>query len=322
MRPVDRGVGRRWHHSGVVAEAGAAPSAAGSRCDPRAPRMLLGYQVTDRRRRSPCSTGSVSPIGEAATTSIEVEVPGYRVDIDREVDLIEEVARMQGYDRIGSTVLSAGQAGGEPAGIPCSVGASGTPWSVQACGRFVCCRSPPRTISRSPGTRTPIAVANPLQADERVPAHAADCRDCSARWLANQARGSEAVAIFEIGIVFRLGRPCGGATRRSRSPCAAPRVKGGPANAGTFDVLDATGVLEALMAELAIAGLVAGRCRERPVPPGPFRRRPRGRASASAWWARSHPGIAADLELAGPRRGRRAGGACAPRRDDEGVRVP
>src|SRR5206468_726630 len=45
---------------------------------------------------------------------VEVEVPGYRVDLDREVDLIEEVARIRGYDRIGSTVPGIRQSGGLP----------------------------------------------------------------------------------------------------------------------------------------------------------------------------------------------------------------
>src|SRR5688500_20143931 len=35
---------------------------------------------------------------------VEVEVPGYRVDIEREVDLIEEVVRIQGYDRVGARI--------------------------------------------------------------------------------------------------------------------------------------------------------------------------------------------------------------------------
>jgi phenylalanyl-tRNA synthetase beta chain len=45
---------------------------------------------------------------------VDVEVPGYRVDVDREVDLIEEVARIQGYERVGSSVPAAGRAGGAP----------------------------------------------------------------------------------------------------------------------------------------------------------------------------------------------------------------
>src|SRR5207244_10270383 len=44
----------------------------------------------------------------------EVAVPGYRVDLEREIDLIEEVARVRGYDRIEATVPSIRQSGGVP----------------------------------------------------------------------------------------------------------------------------------------------------------------------------------------------------------------
>ena len=45
---------------------------------------------------------------------VAVEIPGYRVDIEREVDLIEEVVRVQGYDRVGSTLPPVRQPGGLP----------------------------------------------------------------------------------------------------------------------------------------------------------------------------------------------------------------
>jgi phenylalanyl-tRNA synthetase beta chain len=47
--------------------------------------------------------------------AIEVEVPSYRVDIEREVDLIEEVARIQGYERVGATIPRSPEPGGLPA---------------------------------------------------------------------------------------------------------------------------------------------------------------------------------------------------------------
>src|SRR5207302_7124963 len=47
---------------------------------------------------------------------VEVEVPGYRVDLEREVDLIEEVVRVRGYERVGSTVPGIRQSGGLPDG--------------------------------------------------------------------------------------------------------------------------------------------------------------------------------------------------------------
>ena len=63
-----------------------------------------------------CSTGSASPYETADEDKVRVEIPGYRVDLEREVDLIEEVARIQGYDRIGSTLPPVRQAGGLPQG--------------------------------------------------------------------------------------------------------------------------------------------------------------------------------------------------------------
>ena len=51
----------------------------------------------------------------AKDDEVTVEIPGYRVDIEREVDLIEEVVRVQGYDRVGSTLPAVRQPGGLPA---------------------------------------------------------------------------------------------------------------------------------------------------------------------------------------------------------------
>jgi phenylalanyl-tRNA synthetase beta chain len=43
------------------------------------------------------------PVAEGTTDSWEVTVPTYRFDIEREIDLIEEVARLSGYDSIPAT---------------------------------------------------------------------------------------------------------------------------------------------------------------------------------------------------------------------------
>jgi phenylalanyl-tRNA synthetase beta chain len=43
---------------------------------------------------------------------LTVEVPSYRVDLEREVDLIEEVGRVTGYDKVPSTLPGVRQAGG------------------------------------------------------------------------------------------------------------------------------------------------------------------------------------------------------------------
>ena len=74
--------------------------------------LLIGYDVT--------ATEAVEVFDRLMMPSailgdeVSVEVPGYRVDIEREVDLIEEVVRVQGYERVGSTTPSVRQAGGTP----------------------------------------------------------------------------------------------------------------------------------------------------------------------------------------------------------------
>ena len=68
---------------------------------------------------------------------VHVEIPGYRVDLEREVDLIEEVARIQGYERIGST-LPPGLAPKSPRG---STVRSSSRTKVGKVVSFTCCRS-------------------------------------------------------------------------------------------------------------------------------------------------------------------------------------
>jgi phenylalanyl-tRNA synthetase beta chain len=232
-----------------VAGGGDAPAPRSVTMRPSRASMLLDYPVT---------AGDVAAVFDALgmthrtedPDAIEVEVPGYRVDIEREVDLIEEVARVQGYDRIGSSILSPGQAGGEPA-----------PYAFRGRLRHALVRAGLREVRllsfaseedlRLSGDEDAIPVANPLQADEGflrttlIPGllHAV---------ARNQARGNDEVAIFEIGTVFRLDEPirerpsvaialCGEAQPEWSSP-------GRP-----FDVLDAKGIVEAMMDEVGVA---------------------------------------------------------------------
>src|SRR4029450_10197076 len=86
------------------------------RVELRAPRAsaLIGYPVTS------LDAVEVFERLEIRTEALDeevirVEVAGYRVDLEREVDLIEEVVRVQGYERVGSTLPSIARPGGLPA---------------------------------------------------------------------------------------------------------------------------------------------------------------------------------------------------------------
>ncbi len=187
--------------------------------------------------------------------TVTVEVPGYRVDIEREVDLIEEVARVQGYERVGSALPAIPQPGGVPAG-----------YAFRDRVRQAMVRAGLREVLSFPfapaddleltGDRDAIRVMNPLQADEgwlRTRLTPGLLRTLQ-RNASRQVRGA---AIFEIGTVFRSvdGAP-------DERPKVAFAMAGEAEHAWTgirgYDYFDAKGVLEALMAELGVRWSVGG----------------------------------------------------------------
>lgn len=70
--------------------------------------QILGYPLAPSEQVKHLS--SIGLIIDQRDGWIDVEVPTFRPDITREVDLVEEVARLAGFDRLPSTV-PAGQAG-------------------------------------------------------------------------------------------------------------------------------------------------------------------------------------------------------------------
>ena len=231
-----------------VAGAGEPPTRRWVSMRPARATMLLADEVTANDARQVFDRLGMTQRGDDDV--LEVEVPGSRVDIEREVDLIEEVARVRGYDRIGSTVPSAGQAGGVPPS-----------YAFRDRLRDVSVRAGLREVSllsfasgddlAFASDLDAVPVANPLQADEGFlrTRLAPGLLHAVAR---NQARGSEAIAIFETGTVFRMDDPV-----QERSSLAfaltGPAGRGWAAERRALDVLDAKGVLETLMGEAGVS---------------------------------------------------------------------
>ena len=61
--------------------------------------QVLGYPVTDTEVKNTLQKLGLELISEDEY-SLKVRVPGFRPDIEREIDLIEEIARIYGYDNI------------------------------------------------------------------------------------------------------------------------------------------------------------------------------------------------------------------------------
>jgi len=232
-----------------------------SRCAPPE-RRLIGYDV------SPADAVDVFDRlmmrSEASGEDVTVEVPGYRVDIEREVDLIEEVVRVQGYDRVGSTLPPVRHPGGMPAAYGFRRQVRGS--LMRAGLREV--RSFPFASDAdlaSFGDTDAIRMTNPLQSDDRwlrtrlLPGMLAAIRR-------NAYRQVRSAALFEVGTVFRMveGQP---QERAMAALAIAGAVEGTWTGRREYDFFDAKGAVEALMADLGI-GWSLGGARGSPFHPG------------------------------------------------------
>ena len=306
-----------------VARAGRRPTRALGRDAARARRRRCSATRSPRTTPGPSSTGCGMPHrrrrGRRRSRS---RCPGYRVDIEREVDLIEEVARMQGYDRIGSTVPSAGQAGGRA-----------RPYAFRERVRDALVRAGLREVRllsfasgddlALTGDADAIAVANPLAGRRGVPADPAHARAAARRRPRTRHGARTPSRSSRSGTVFRMGDPVEERPKVAFALARPGRSRAGPTTAARSTSLDAKGVLEALMAELGDRGLGARATRST--------RRSTRDARPSSWsaaTARRCPGRAAPR--ARPSLWRSRAGSRSPssrwsrssRRRPGGVRVP
>jgi phenylalanyl-tRNA synthetase beta chain len=252
-RGADRAAGltAAWCGARVLAgvlEAGSAPKRRRIAMRPSRATLLLGYDV------APLDAAHVfDRLGMAHEDEhdrITVEVPGYRVDIEREVDLIEEVGRVHGYDRVPSTLPAVRQAGGVPPA-----------YALTGRIRSLLERAGLREVRLIPfvseadlgltGDRDAIRVLNPLAADEG--------------WLRtrltpgllrvltrNAYRQVRNISVFEVGTVFRLADGMPQERPKTAFAMTGAAESGWTRSTREIDVFDAKGALEAFLAGLGI----------------------------------------------------------------------
>ncbi|HEY7477350.1 MAG TPA: phenylalanine--tRNA ligase subunit beta, partial [Actinomycetota bacterium] len=243
-----------------VTEAGWIPDRRTIAMRPSRAAALLGFPVSTED-----AVGVFTTLGMTTTTGedrVDVEIPGYRVDLEGEVDLIEEVVRIEGYERVGSTLPRAPHAGGVPEDA-----------AFARRAKEALRRAGLREVRPAPfvsaedlamfGDEDAVAVANPLRAEEGFlrTRLTPGLLHTIAR---NQARGVDEIRIFEVGTTFRLADPFV-EIRKAGFAIAGPAGTGWAAERRTLDVLDAKGVLEALLTELGVGDWALG-----DLPTGPF----------------------------------------------------
>jgi phenylalanyl-tRNA synthetase beta chain len=203
---------------------------------------VLGYPVT-----STDAIQALARIGipaEEGDGGVVVEAPGFRPDLRTEEDVIEEIVRIQGYDRLPSTVPAIRGVGGEQ-----------DSYRVRRRLRELLVRAGLREASSLPfaserearwrGEAEPVRVANPPAADAPFlrTSLLPSLLDAAARSL---RRGARSVSLFEVGYVFRLGDPVD--EREHLAFVLAGQVgEGLHAEDRSYDVLDAKGIVEAVL---------------------------------------------------------------------------
>jgi phenylalanyl-tRNA synthetase beta chain len=254
---------------------------------------LLGYPVSANDADAVFDTLGMThrPAGDV----VEVEVPGYRTDLDGEVELIEEIVRVQGYERVATELPRAPHRGGVPDDL-----------AFLARVKDALVRAGLREIRPAPfastddlalfGDDDAIVVANPLRAEEGylrtrlTPGllHAVS---------RNQARGVSQIALFEVGTTFRSGDPFREQSKLGFA-LAGPSSTDWSSPRAPFDVFDATGVLEAVLADLGVTGW-----RLEPDAGAPFHPGRSARISVDGAHlgvvGEIHPRVAASLEIDG-----------------------
>ncbi len=136
---------------------------------------------------------------------LRVTVPSWRPDLTADIDLVEEVARTGGYDRIPSIQPAARAGSGLTEARGPGVG-SRTCSPRTGSRRSTATRSPRRSAMTTCGSRPTIRAASTSGSRTRCPRICRSCaRPCSRRLLdvavRNFGRGAKDVALFEAGLV-------------------------------------------------------------------------------------------------------------------------
>ncbi|MEG1167720.1 MAG: phenylalanine--tRNA ligase subunit beta [Gordonibacter sp.] len=213
--------------------------------------------IVDILARLGCIVGGTSDVDVLA-----VVAPTFRPDLEREIDLYEEVLRLWGMDRIPSTLPGGrGRVGtrSEEEHLLNVVGDT-----MRSCGlneTMTYSFAEPGDLGRlrmSPeGLGEPVELINPLNADQSV------MRQSIVPGLVrnvayNQSRGVKNVQLYEVGAVFFAaeGRKQPKERRRLAAVMAGAMREGGwNAQIAAFDFFDGKGAVESLARELALPKL-------------------------------------------------------------------
>ena len=253
--------------------------------------LVIGYEVSASDAAE--AFARIEIPSEKRNGAVVVEVPSFRPDIEREEDLIEEIARVQGYEALRSTLPGIRQAGGLDAAhafrrrIRQALVRGGL---REALSLSFASRVDLELMSQTEG----VAVANPPSADEPflrrslVP----NLLKALSRTV---SRGGRGATLYEVGHVFHPADPVD-EREVVAAVLAGPGEEGPHGRARPIDFFDGKGTLEALLSGLAIGEWRLGEPPSGPWHPGRSARVEIGGADAGVL-GELHPRIAQRFDL-------------------------
>ena len=295
---------------------GGEPSAISVAGDPTAPARVIDFPLSEVKRLAglDVSPADIKQIlgdlgfGLAGTgASLAVTVPSWRPDVEGKADLVEEVVRIAGVDRIPFAPFDRGDAPRKPV-------LTSIQRRTRKAKRALAARGLVEAVTWSfvakphaelfGGGQSELALVNPIAAD------LSDMRPSLIPGLVlaaqkNADRGFNDVALFEVGQIFRGERPedqvtaASGVRRRLARLAGGRNWSTGAAEVDTFDAkADALAVLAAAGAPPQALQIVPGGASW--LHPGRSGTLQIGPQNVLGWFGELHPKILQALGAEGP----------------------
>jgi phenylalanyl-tRNA synthetase beta chain len=295
---------------------GGEPSAITVAGDPTAPARVIDFPLSEVKRLAglDVSPADIKQIlgdlgfGLAGTgASLAVTVPSWRPDVEGKADLVEEVVRIAGIDRIPFAPFERGDAPRKPV-------LTSIQRRTRKAKRALAARGLVEAVTWSfvakphaelfGGGQSELALANPIAAD------LSDMRPSLIPGLVlaaqkNADRGFHDVALFEVGQIFRGDRPedqvtaASGVRRRLARLAGGRNWSTGAGEVDTFDAkADALAVLAAAGAAPQALQIVPGGASW--LHPGRSGTLQIGPQNVLGWFGELHPKILQALGAEGP----------------------
>lgn len=210
--------------------------------------------IVDMLQRLGCA------VSEKDEQTLTVVPPTFRPDLEREIDLYEEVLRLYGMDRIPSTLP------GGPGRVGIKTEAQRTMDKInntlRACGlneTMTYSFADPHELEQlrmpTEGMGVPVELLNPLNAEQSVMRQSI-IPGLMRSVAYNQSRGVHNIQLYETGVVFFGAEGRKSPKERNRLAVVMAGAMSDPSwnqASVAFDFFDGKGVIESLMRELAIA---------------------------------------------------------------------